>query len=118
MTLLDICHWINEFLALPSLVVFLGSGIILTLKTRFVQIRAFPRLFTLLKKGVKHHHPVKNEKTINPFQAVFAAMATTIGMGNIVGPSIAIMTGGPGALFWLVAYSTLRVDRHPYRQRA
>ncbi len=105
MTLLDVCHWVNETLAIPSLVVFLGSGIILTLKTRFVQIRAFPRLVTLLKKGVKHHHEVKNEKTINPFQAVFAAMATTIGMGNIVGPSIAIMTGGPGALFWLIAYS-------------
>ncbi len=105
MTLLDVCHWTNEFLAVPSLIVFLGSGIVLTLKTRFVQIRAFPRLLTLLKKGVKHSHQVKNEKTINPFQAVFAAMATTIGMGNIVGPSIAIMTGGPGALFWLVAYS-------------
>ncbi len=105
MTLLDLCHWTNQFLAIPSLIVFLGSGIILTLKTRFVQIRAFPRLLTLLKKGVKHHHQAKNEKTINPFQAVFAAMATTIGMGNIVGPSIAIMTGGPGALFWLIAYS-------------
>ncbi len=105
MTLLDVCHWTNQFLAIPALIVFLGSGIILTLKTRFVQIRAFPHLITLLKKGVKHHHQVKNEKTINPFQAVFAAMATTIGMGNIVGPSIAITTGGPGALFWLIAYS-------------
>ena len=105
MTLLEVCKSVDNFLGIPSLVLFLGSGIILTLKTRFVQIRAFPRLLTLLKKGVKQHHQVKNEKTINPFQAVFAAMATTIGMGNIVGPSIAIMTGGPGALFWLIAYS-------------
>ena len=105
MTLLEVCKSIDTFLGVPALVLFLGSGIILTLKTRFVQIRAFPRLLTLLKKGVKQHHQVKNEKTINPFQAVFAAMATTIGMGNIVGPSIAIMTGGPGALFWLIAYS-------------
>jgi len=105
MTMLELCHWVNESLAIPSLIVFLGSGIILTLKTQFVQIRAFPRLVAILRKGVQHHHQVKNEKTINPFQAVFAAMATTIGMGNIVGPSIAIMTGGPGALFWLIAYS-------------
>ena len=55
-------------------------------------------------------------KTINPFQAVLAAaMATTIGMGNIVGPSIAISTGGPGALFWLIAYSFFWLCLPSYR---
>ena len=105
MTLFDVCTAIDTFLAIPSLIIFIGSGILLTFKTRFIQIRAFPHFISLLRKGVKQHHQVKNEKTINPFQAVLAAMATTIGMGNIVGPSIAISTGGPGALFWLIAYS-------------
>lgn len=105
MTLLEMCTRIDEFLAIPSLIVFIGAGILLTFKTRFIQIRAFPHFISLLRKGVKHHHQVKNEKTVNPFQAMLAAMATTIGMGNIVGPSIAITTGGPGALFWLIAYS-------------
>lgn len=105
MTFLELCSSVDAFLAVPSLVVFIGAGIILTLKTRFIQLRAFPHFLSLLFKGVKQHHQVKNEKTINPFQAVLAAMATTIGMGNIVGPSVAITTGGPGALFWLIAYS-------------
>ncbi|MFS8506972.1 MAG: amino acid carrier protein [Candidatus Babeliales bacterium] len=44
---------------------------------------------------------------INPLHALLTAMATTIGMGNIAGPSIAIAMGGPGALFWLVMYAFL-----------
>ncbi len=107
MFLLDLFSAIDHFLALPSLILFFGVGIFLTLKTRFIQLRAFPHFLTLVRKGVKQHHQVKNEKTISPIQAMLTAMATTIGMGNIVGPSVAIMIGGPGALFWLVAYSFL-----------
>ncbi len=105
MMLLDLFNLIDQWLAVPSLLLFLGIGVFLTIKTRFIQIRAFPHFLFLIRKGVKQHHQVKNEKTISPIQAMFSAMATTIGMGNIVGPSVAIMTGGPGALFWLVAYS-------------
>jgi alanine or glycine:cation symporter, AGCS family len=93
----------NAFLALPSLVLFLGTGIILTLKLRFMQIRAFPRFIRLLSKGIQKSKDT-TIKTINPFYALFSAMATTIGMGNIVGPSMAISVGGPGALFWLLIY--------------
>jgi len=46
-----------------------------------------------------------NIKTINPIHALFAGLSTTIGMGNIVGPSIAIMMGGPGALFWMISFA-------------
>ncbi len=102
--LYSICSKIDEFFALPSLIMFLAIGIFLTIKTKFVQFRAFGRFMSLLSRGVKHTH-VKNEKSINPFHALLTSMATTIGMGNIVGPTIAISTGGPGALFWLVAYS-------------
>src|SRR4029077_11970448 len=59
------------------------------------------RFFTLITSGVNH---TVSKNTINPFHALFAAMATTMGMGNIVGPSLAIMIGGPGALFWLLIY--------------
>lgn len=96
---------LNEILAVPSTILFLGAGIILSFKTRFVQIRAFPRFIGLITGTVKAQEASKSEgKTINRFHALFAAMATTIGMGSIVGPSIAIITGGPGALFWLVVY--------------
>jgi AGCS family alanine or glycine:cation symporter len=100
----NICSSIDEFFAFPSLCMFLGIGIFLTFKTRFVQVRAFPRFIHLLSHGIKHEH-TGNEKSINPFHALLTSMATTIGMGNIVGPTIAISTGGPGALFWLIAYA-------------
>ncbi len=93
----------NHFLAFPSIILFFGVSLILTLKTRFVQVRAFPRFIKFITRGVAEIKHPKGE-TINPFHALFAAMATTIGMGNIVSPSLAIMIGGPGALFWLLCY--------------
>ncbi len=107
MTALDLFNWVDDILAIPFLILCVSSGIFFTFKTRFAQIRLFSHFISLLCYGVKQHHQTKNEKSIRPFQAVFTAMATTIGMGNIVGPSIAIVTGGPGALFWLIAYSFL-----------
>lgn len=103
MDMLQMCTMIDDFFAMPSTVLFLFVSIFLTFKTRFIQIRALPRLIKLLGKGVAHHHSEK-EKMINPLHALLTAMSTTIGMGNIAGPSIAVITGGPGALFWLVLY--------------
>jgi AGCS family alanine or glycine:cation symporter len=101
MELLAFFKSINSMFALPSTILFFGTGIILTLKTGFIQIRAFPRFIRLITRGVAQE---KQRGTINSFHALFTAMATTIGMGNIVGPSIAIVAGGPGALFWLLVY--------------
>ncbi len=96
--------WLNNsLLALPSVILFFATSIILTYQTGFAQIRAFPRFLKLIYSGVKEQHSHKGE-TINPFHALFTAMATTIGMGNVVSPSLAIMVGGPGALFWLLFY--------------
>lgn len=106
MNIFDTCTTLiallNSYLSLPALLLFLGTGIILTFKTGFAQIRAFPRFVYLLTHGLGKSK--LHAKTINPFHALFSAMATTIGMGNIVGPSMAISIGGPGALFWLILY--------------
>lgn len=97
---------INCFLAYPSLLIFLGTAVLLTVKLRFLQIRGFKKFLQLLFTGISEKE--KNTvKTISPFHALFSAMATTIGMGNIIGPSIAISLGGPGALFWLILYIIL-----------
>lgn len=92
---------------MPAIYLFLGVGVFLTFWTYCIQVRAFPRFLQLLFANKKAEDQNAKEQTINPFQALFAAMATTIGMGNIVGPSLAIVVGGPGALFWLVAYGLL-----------
>lgn len=94
----------NAILGLPATIIFLLVGIILTIKTKFIQIRALPRLISFFTKGIKREK-IGNAKTINPFHALSAAMAGSVGIGNIVGPSVAITMGGPGALFWLVAYT-------------
>lgn len=104
MDLLSLIGSIDAFVALPSTLLFLGVGVYLTVQSRFVQVRTFPRLFSLISKGANHKHE-KGEKTINPFHALLTAMSTTIGMGNVVGPSVAVKVGGPGALFWLVAFA-------------
>jgi alanine or glycine:cation symporter, AGCS family len=96
-----------EFCAVPATLLFFGIAILLTFRTGWMQFRGFSRFMFLIRQalykgGIKQVSQEYN--TINPFHALSTAMATTIGMGNIVGPSIAIMLGGPGALFWLVIY--------------
>ncbi len=69
-----------------------------------MQIRGFARFVSLVKQGLSGQQAAEHAGTINSFHAMFTAMATTIGVGNVVGPSVAIMMGGPGALFWLILY--------------
>jgi len=102
MDLLNILNSVNCTLGFPATLLFLGVALLLTIKTGCIQLRALPRFFYLLKHQNKGH---AHGKTISSFQALFTAMATTIGIGNIVGPSLAIIVGGPGALFWIVAYA-------------
>lgn len=104
MNFAHLCARCNEILALPSTLIFLFVGIFLTFKTGFLQFRGWKRFIHVIKNGPqeKEHNTLKS---IGSAQALFTAMSTTIGMGNVVGPSIAIAIGGPGALFWLVFYS-------------
>jgi alanine or glycine:cation symporter, AGCS family len=99
-----------DFLATPATILFFGVAVILTFKTRFMQLRGFPRFISLITSGIsrKRKYGEHGEvRTINPFHALFTAMSTAIGMGSVVGPSVAIMLGGPGALFWLLLYIVL-----------
>jgi len=103
MNILDLLATTNDLLMAPSAVLFFAVAVILTLKFGFLQFRALPRFFQLVSGGVKERHKYDKSK-ISSFQALFTAMAGTIGMGNVVGPSIAVYLGGPGALFWLLIY--------------
>lgn len=85
-------------------VIFLGAAIILTLHSRFAQIRLFPRFLSLVKKNIWQYRKAGRTDAMSPLHALLTAMGTTIGMGNIVGPGVAILLGGPGALLWLLVY--------------
>lgn len=105
MELLSFFCWINGLFAIPATILFFGAGILLTFKTRFLQFRAFPHFILLIKEGLQGKKTeCSHAFTMNPFHALFTAMGTTIGMGNVVGPSVAIIAGGPGALLWLLVY--------------
>lgn len=105
MELLNFFKWLNDSIfAVPTTLLFFGVGIFLTIKNGFLQIRGLPRFVALVKQGLSSKHETEHKGTINSFHAMFTAMATTIGVGNVVGPSVAIMMGGPGALFWLILY--------------
>ncbi len=104
MTMYDFFDWLNnDILAFPAMIFFFGISLVLTFKTRFVQIWALPRFIHLITHGVTTSKK-DSAGTISSFHALFTAMATTIGTGNVVSPSLAIMIGGPGALFWLIFY--------------
>lgn len=92
----------NYYFKVPSVIIFFLVAIILTVKNRFLQFTGFKRFLNLISQ--KYENKKKKINIINPFHALFTAMATTIGVGNIVGPSIAISLAGPGALFWLIVY--------------
>ncbi len=101
MTLLSIVQTINAYLSDYILVFLLiAVGLWYSIKTKFVQVRYFGegmrRVFgNLSLRGEKQTH------SMTSFQALATAIAAQVGTGNIVGASGAILTGGPGAIFWM-----------------
>ena len=104
--LYDFLISLRQYLSFPAAILFLVAAVFFTIKTRFIQIRAFKKFLSLISSGLDKEGD-NNAKTISPFHALFTSMSTTIGMGNIVAPPIAIVLGGPGALFWLVVYNLM-----------
>ena len=83
----------------PMIVLLMGTGVLLTILTGFVQFRKLP--FALTEVLGKVFTKGEGRGSVTPFQAVATALASTVGVGNIAGVATAIFIGGPGALFWL-----------------
>ena len=99
-TLLPIVQKINGYLADYVLIfLLLGAGLWFTIKTGFVQ-RYLGQGLKSIFGGLKLKGD-KQESGMSSFQAVATAIAAQVGTGNIVGASGAILTGGPGAIFWM-----------------
>lgn len=94
---------INDIVWGPvMLTLLIGTGLFLSVKTGFLQFRKFGYMMkhTLLGVFSKNQHE-KDNSGVSPFQAVATAMAGTIGTGSIAGLATAIVSGGPGAVFWM-----------------
>ena len=99
--LLQLVQTINAYLSDYVLVFLLILvGLWYSVRTRFVQVRFFG---AGMKKvfGNLSLHGGKQESGMSSFQALATAIAAQVGTGNIVGASGAILTGGPGAIFWM-----------------
>ena len=100
-TLEEILSAVDDFVWGPvMLVLLMGTGIFLTIRTRFLGWR---NLGFALRSGLGKEARTKNRGTgdISPFSALTTALAATIGTGNIVGVATAMVAGGPGALVWM-----------------
>lgn len=80
------------------IVLLLGTGIFLTIRMRFIQLRKITHSLAVI---AGYYDDPKDAGEINHFQALTAALSATIGIGNIAGVATAIHYGGPGALFWM-----------------
>ena len=86
----------NIVWGLPTIILILATGILLTVRLKGVQFSKLGRGFkTLFSK------PEGGKGEVSPFAALCTALSATIGTGNIVGVATAIASGGPGALFWM-----------------
>ena len=80
------------------MVLLLGTGVFLTIRFGLVQFRGFGHAIGVIRG--KYDDP-SDPGEISHFQALCSALSGTIGLGNIVGVAAAILTGGPGAVFWM-----------------
>ena len=82
----------------PMLLLILGVGLYLSLQLRFAQLTLFPRA---LKHFLRQFFPGRNSCGNSSFRALCAALAATVGTGNLVGVAGALCLGGPGSVFWM-----------------
>ncbi len=92
---------VNTYFSGYVLVILLiGVGLFFTIKTKFVQVRYFGQGAKQVLGNIKLAGD-KQKSGMSSFQAVATAIAAQVGTGNIIGASGAILTGGPGAIFWM-----------------
>lgn len=97
--LLEVLNTISGHVwGVPLLVLIVGTGIYLTLRIGFLQIRLLPYS---LKLAFSFKQDKNSEGDISHFQALMTALAATVGTGNIVGVATAVLLGGPGAVLWM-----------------
>lgn len=96
---MDVLEMINHVVwGLPTLILILGVGLYISIRTGFVQLRLFPKA---LRSFLAMFRKQDKTKGVSSYQALCTALAATVGTGNIAGVAGAISIGGPGAVFWM-----------------
>lgn len=98
--MLDIINKVSSFVwGPPTLILLVGTGLYLTFRLGFLQIRTLPYALKLAFSPSKQDRKSKGD--ISHYEALSTAMAATVGTGNIVGVATAVVLGGPGAVLWM-----------------
>ena len=106
-TISSINKVVNNFIwGVPAMICIIGVGIILSVRTNFIQIRKFIHALKMTLGRIFEKQEA-TEGSMTSFQAVCTALAATVGTGNIAGVAGAIAIGGPGAVFWMWASALL-----------
>ncbi|WP_416224239.1 alanine/glycine:cation symporter family protein [Thiohalophilus sp.] len=83
---------------IPSIILLVGTGLYLTIRLRFVQLRGFKHSWQIIRGN---YDKPADPGEVSHFQALSTALSATVGTGNIAGVATAIAFGGPGAVFWM-----------------
>ena len=95
-----ILEYINGFVwGVPALLLILGVGLYLTVRTGAVQLTLFPKAMKLFISKFSNRH--RKSDGVSGYQALCTALAATVGTGNLAGVAGAIAIGGPGSIFWM-----------------
>jgi AGCS family alanine or glycine:cation symporter len=78
------------------IVALVGLGLYFSIRSRFVQFRYFGNMFSIFAEAFQ-----RKPGQLSSFQALMLSVAGRVGAGNIAGVAVAIMLGGPGAVFWM-----------------
>ncbi|WP_417362054.1 alanine/glycine:cation symporter family protein [Gallaecimonas pentaromativorans] len=89
--------WLNGLLWGSVLIYLLiGAGLYFTLRLKFIQVRHFGHMFSVLKNSRQG-----DSSGVSSFQALCTSLAARVGTGNLAGVAVALTAGGPGAIFWM-----------------
>ena len=103
-----VINFINDNIlwGIPMIVAILATGVFISIRTHFLQVRRFGTAISstfvpMIKSAGKKKDKKKNTKTVSQFEAFSAAISGTVGTGNMIGVATALISGGPGAIFWM-----------------
>lgn len=100
--MLDLIAKINSlFWGSVLIILLVGTGIFFTIRLKFVQIRKFKRGLKQLTGDFNLNGKAADHNGMSSFQALATAIAAQVGTGNLAGAATAIVSGGPGAIFWM-----------------
>ncbi|OUQ26278.1 sodium:alanine symporter family protein [Lachnoclostridium sp. An131] len=100
--MLDLIKAVNEWMwSLGLLIILCGTGIYFTIRLRFIQIRKFGEGMRLVFGHFRMNGEKREYGEMTPFQSLATAIAAQVGTGNLTGAATALVSGGPGAIFWM-----------------